>query len=141
MARFQTIKPFDRPGAELRPVPVDELYHKNIEAQNNLRTIELYKSIVENEPSAIIGIDMAKMIVLFNQGATKLLGDQMQGAVFSSIDTLELEKLLPDFDDVLDTVLNKLEPQEKIGSSDNHFFIYPLFDGEVARGAIIRISQ
>lgn len=125
---------------------VDELNAKNIEATHNLKTIELYKAIVENEPSAIFGLDTSKMVVLFNQGAIKLLGDTVRGAVFSPVDSLGLQDIHPDIlrwiDEVIDTREMREGTVEATGEYNGcYFLVYPLVDGDDLRGVIVRVSK
>lgn len=125
---------------------VDELNAKNIEATHNLKTIELYKAIVENEPSAIFGLDTSKMVVLFNQGAIKLLGDTVRGAVFSPVDSLGLQDIHPDIlrwiDEVIDTREMREGTVETPGEYNGcYFLVYPLVDGDNLRGVIVRVSK
>lgn len=125
---------------------IEELNGKNLEATNHLRTVELYKSIVENEPAAIIGVDSNRMIVLFNQGAIKLLGAKIAGAIFSPLEVLNLADYCPALDELLNDAFDNRRHREAshkrpVSNINYDTITYPIIDNDIVRGAIVRISS
>ena len=124
---------------------VTELNQKNQAVSDHLRAVALYKTIVENEPAAIVGIDPGLMVMLFNQGAVNLIGARVQGAIFSPVETLRLQEFCPGIDAMIQSVLSRQQMrEEEFRAADGKTYytmVYPLMDGEQLLGTIIRVSR
>lgn len=125
---------------------VQTLEGRNQDLQTTLSALQLYQQIFDNEPSALLGVDIDGHVVQFNAAAIQICGEALVRQLFQPLTQLEVPLISTgDVPRLLDAALKEAKTGEVRLSHEGapiEAVIYPLRDGEgTVKGAMVRLSR
>jgi PAS domain S-box-containing protein len=122
---------------------VEELRKKNEELSLWITSLRLYQDIFENEPSAMIGLNKAGHLVLFNKSATTIIGDSLPRLLLRPVEDIVFDHLdpgIPEFvRNAIATESTLIRTVQK-GNKETSIVAIPLKSGAKFRGILVKIS-
>jgi PAS domain-containing protein len=122
---------------------VDQLKRKNEELTTWVSSLRLYQDIFENEPSAMIGLNLEGRILLFNKAAAEMFGDAIKTSLMKEIESLDFAAVDPQAPALARRVLRERAPQAAMRADAARSVesrAFPIRVGMDVKGVLLKIT-
>jgi PAS domain S-box-containing protein len=122
---------------------VEQLKKKNEELSVWISSLRLYQDIFENEPAAMIGLNLEGRILLFNKAAADHFGEAIKGGMMKQIEALDFGRSDPGAPGLARQVLKggtretrRLEREGRLVET----WAFPVAVGGALKGVLLKIG-
>ena len=122
---------------------VEKLQKKNDQLQVWVSALRLYQDILENDPAAVIGLNPAGKVILFNQSAERMFAGGAKTLLGQALDALDFSRHNPRIPSLVNTVKQTFAPVDQEVENNGrkiHTLALPMGKGAKFYGVLLKIS-